>query len=204
MWRQQIDQLLRIATLRHQAHGFEAHEYITWMICCIDVYALLSSSGTGVFMESLLKQNMLPTPEKSLAPVPRDQVLVFYPEERAFFPALLEMNQEVLLLALKVGQLGRDLRTEYVQRQHDNPNHVVPDPVLLMNRQNRVQALHRLMRDSRTAWRDRYPEYWTSLSGPDPPPRRVFAWIVHVRIALCCTVRFHLIITSRICFSVPV
>ena len=202
MWRQQIDQLLRIATLRYQAHGFEVYEFVIWIICCIDVYALLSNSGTGVFMESLLKQNMLPAPERSLAPISRDHEQIFYPEEQSFFPAVLELNQAVLLLALKVGQLGRDLRAETLQRQYENPNDIVPEPVFLVSRQTRVQALHHLMQSSRVDWRARYPVYWTWLGESEPPPRRVFAWIEHARIVLCLSNRFLLILDSLTCSSV--
>jgi hypothetical protein len=85
------------------------------MICRIDVYALLSANGTGMFVEALLKQNMLPPPERCLPTFP-GQTDAFFPEERAYFPALIKLNQEVLLLALQVGQIARDLRSETTQR----------------------------------------------------------------------------------------
>ena len=58
MWQHHSDQLLRIIIHRRQEYGIEAHDFIVWNICSIDIYALLSASGTGAFVESLLRQNM--------------------------------------------------------------------------------------------------------------------------------------------------
>lgn len=64
MWQHHCDQLLRIITLRRQVHRVDHYDFITWMVYCIDVYALLSASGTGTFVEVALQQNILPSSER--------------------------------------------------------------------------------------------------------------------------------------------
>ncbi len=64
MWQHHCDQLLRIITFRRQVHFVDHYDFITWIVYCIDVYALLSASGTGTFVEAVLQQNILPSPER--------------------------------------------------------------------------------------------------------------------------------------------
>jgi hypothetical protein len=150
------------------------------MICCIDVYALLSSSGTGAFTKDLLKNNMFPTPERSLTPLSLDQHPVFYPEEESFFPGILKLNHEVLLVALKVGQLARDLREETSQRMFKIGESLTSDPAYLINRWTRINNLRRFMQSSQNKWRSDLPGYGTWFDGSEPLPRRVFSWAMHV------------------------
>jgi len=175
------DQLLRIVTLRRQAHRVETYDFLVWLVCRIDIYALLSASGTGSFVEVLLEENMLPTPERTLPPISRGQASVLYPEEQPFFPALSELNQEVLLVALQVGQLARDLRAEEKSRQYGNQAQIIPEPAFFMNRRTRIQNLHRMLEHSRASWKARFPEYWTWLGRLEALPHRVFAWLQQVR-----------------------
>jgi hypothetical protein len=107
------------------------------MICRINVYALLSANGTAMFVEALLKQNMLPSLERCLPnlPGPKD---TFFPQERAYFPALIRLNQEVLFLALQVGQIARDLRAETTQRLFGDLTRMIPESIFLMGRRARI------------------------------------------------------------------
>jgi hypothetical protein len=145
------------------------------MVCRINIYALLSASGTGVFVEVLQKDNMLPSPEKSLPPISLDQRSTFYPEEEPFFPTLQKLSRETFLVALRVGQLGRDFRTEARSRQYET------DPLFILHRQTHVQNLHRALDHSQASWRIRFPEYWTWLGNLDSLPQRVFTWVQQVR-----------------------
>jgi hypothetical protein len=201
MWGHHIDQLLKIITLRRHAYGAETYDFIVWTICAIDIYALLSVSGTGTFVELLLKQNMMPMPERCLTPLPHGQSLVIYPEEQSFFPAVLKLNQEVILLALRVGQEAAKLRAEAAQRRYGSEHQSVSGEMFIMNRRARIQELHRLMEHSRDAWRSQYPTYWTWLSQSRLP--RVFAWITHVRISIISNKWTTLTCNSLICSSVP-
>lgn len=174
MWQYHSDQLLRIITHRRQAYGVETYGFIVWTICSIDISALLSVSGTGVFVESLREQNMIPPPERCLPHLLPGQSAAIYPEQEGFFPKILTLNQDVLLLAFEVGKLAQDLRQEHQSQ-------LVSEPAFHINRRARIEHLQRQMEHSRDIWRSQYPDYWTWLSEPRPP--RVFASIAHVRIS---------------------
>lgn len=182
MWQPHIQQLIRIITLRRRTNQIEPYDSIVWMICCIDVYALLSSSGSGAFTEELLKNNMFPTPERSLTPLSLDQHPVFHSEEECFFPGILRLNHEVLLVALKVGQLARDLRGETSKRISENEESSISNPAYLINRQTRINSLRRFMQNAQNKWRSDFPGYGSWFDGSKPLPRRVFSWAMHVCI----------------------
>lgn len=167
-------------TLRRQPHQLEAYDFLIWLVCRIDIYALLSASGTGIFVEVLLKENMLPAPERTLPPISLGQDVALYPDEQPFSPQLLRLNQEVMLVALRVGQLARDLRAEAKIRQLEGQNKSVPEAVFVMNRQTRIQNLHRALEQSQASWKARFPGYWTWLESSEPLPHRVFSWVQHV------------------------
>jgi len=150
------------------------------MICRIDVYALLFANGTGGFVEVLLKQNMLPAPERCIPPTATTQLEAFSSEERSYFPALIRLNQEVLLLALQVGQLARDLRAEARQRLSGNPEQLIPETMFSMSRRTRIEALHNLMYRSEGIWRTEFPNYLTWLDECESWPGRVVASVANV------------------------
>ncbi|KAH7417033.1 fungal-specific transcription factor domain-containing protein [Cadophora sp. MPI-SDFR-AT-0126] len=178
MWQHHCDQLLRIISMRRQAQSVDHFDFIIWMIYCIDVYALLSASGTGMFVEVVLKQNMLPLPERCLLPERTGQPQVIQPEEQAYFPGVITINQEIVLIALQVGRLGRTLRAEARQRHFGESSHLL-DNNYNMERYNQVQVLHQVLRDSRLKWSSQFPDYWTWLRTPEHLPPRVFEWVEH-------------------------
>ncbi|KAH7378960.1 fungal-specific transcription factor domain-containing protein [Cadophora sp. MPI-SDFR-AT-0126] len=175
MWQHHCDQLLRIISRRREAHNVDRFDFIIWMICCIDVYALLSAGGTGMFVEVVLNQNMLLS-ERCLLPETAGQPQVIYPEEQAYFPGIIATNQEIVLIALQVGRLGRALRAEASQRRFVDSAHVLDD--------THIQNLRQLMLNSRTKWKSQFPDYWTWLRTPDNLPPRVFEWVEHSYLLL--------------------
>jgi hypothetical protein len=150
------------------------------MICQVDIYALLCSNGSGTFIEALLKHNLLPAPENCLPPVSPNHSAAVSPEERPYFPALIRLNQEVLLLALQVGQMARVLRAEATQRRWGDPAQMTPEVMFTATQRTRIQNLHHLMEHSRDKWRTQFPGYGTWLNDPSRLPRRVFAMATHV------------------------
>ncbi|KAN0122549.1 Fungal specific transcription factor domain containing protein [Hyaloscypha variabilis] len=179
MWQHHSDQLLRIVTLRRQSQITEGYDFIVWMICRIDVYALLCANGKGRFIEGLLKQNMLPSPERCLPPTSESHLEGFPPEEQPYFPALIGLNQEVLLLALQVGQLARDLRVEAKQKLSEDAAQIVSDSTGLMSRRTRIEALHNLVHSCQDSWRTHFPSYWTWSNDYESLPERVFASVAN-------------------------
>lgn len=178
MWQHHCDQLLRIVSMRRQAHGIDHFDFIIWIISCIDVYALLSTSGMGIFVELVLKRNMLPLPERCLLPEKAGQPQVIYPEEQAHFPRIITITQEVVLIALQVGRLGKALRAEASERCFRSSAHVLDD-TRNMDRSKRIQDLRQLIFDLQSKWRSPFPDYQTWLQIPNNLPPRVLEWVEH-------------------------
>ncbi len=102
MWQSHSHTLLRIVARRRQVNHIEPHGFLVWIICVIDTYALLSGSGNGAFVDFILKNNLI-APEDCLPPLSPGLAEAFFPEELPYFPGVLEINQHVLALAIKVG-----------------------------------------------------------------------------------------------------
>ncbi|KAL2064833.1 hypothetical protein VTL71DRAFT_3973 [Oculimacula yallundae] len=176
MWQHHCDQLLRIISMRRQVQTVDEFDFVIWIVYCIDAYACLSACGSGTVVEVILKQNMLPSPERCLLPAVAGQPQIIYPEEQAYFPALININQEIILIALQVGRLGRALRAEADQQQFAD---VELSNEQIADRRNRIRSLHKLIMDSRAKWRSHFPDYWTWLRTPENLPPRAFEWIEH-------------------------
>lgn len=131
------------------------------MTCVIDAYALLSSSGSGKFVENILERNMLPCPQDCLAPLVPGQPQTFFPEEESHFPGLLQLNQEVVLCAFRVGILARDLRDEAQQRRVADPSQVMPEYIYHHERIQRIKELEHDLRAGRLNWVRTFPDYNT-------------------------------------------
>jgi len=178
MWQYHCDQLLRIVSMRRQACGADHFDFVIWMIFCIDVYALLSASGTGMFAEVVSKQNMLPLPERCLLPETDGHPQVIFPEEQAHFPRIIAVTQEIFLLALQVGRLAKVLRTEVNQKSSEGFAHVLDDTHNI-ERSTRIRNLRQLIFDRNTEWRSLFPGYQTWLQTPNNLPPRVLEWVEH-------------------------
>src|SRR5436305_13451867 len=98
MWQTHCRTLGKIIARRRDVHGTEPHGFLVWVICLVDTYALLSGSGNGDFVQYILKNNML-LPEEILPPLAPGQSQTFFREEFSYFPAVLDLTQQVIRLA---------------------------------------------------------------------------------------------------------
>ncbi|KAJ8069658.1 hypothetical protein OCU04_000090 [Sclerotinia nivalis] len=110
MWEHHSSQILRILRLRKQSFGEEPHSFIIAWATSLDMYALLTTTGTGSFSKTIIEENLLPSPEQAL----KDEKLymVFDPEALRQMPDLLRANRELTLIAIKMAQMARELRAE--------------------------------------------------------------------------------------------
>jgi hypothetical protein len=154
----------------------------------MDIYALLSTTGTGSFSEILLQQNMIPEPEQISTPIQLGFPQSFYNEEESQFPELIRLNQEMLVLALQIGKMAQELRAEAARMTLVGGDQDVPDAMYQMNRRTRIRELHRVIENSRTEWRSRYPAYRSWLSRADTVSTRVSRAVEHVRCLTSCLV----------------
>jgi hypothetical protein len=114
LWAHHISRLLRISFMRISTFGSERYPYIIWWVCNIDLYALLSGAGTGEFLDTMIKNNMLPAPECQLYPLAPSGYSIIYPEESDCLPATLHLHHETFMLVARLGFLAADLRPDTV------------------------------------------------------------------------------------------
>ncbi|KKY17407.1 hypothetical protein UCRPC4_g05651 [Phaeomoniella chlamydospora] len=110
LWSQHLNQLNKFTLLRQDTLGGERFPFITWWTFQIDLYALLSGSGPGDYVENMLKNDIVPLPSYHLAPLGPDGMSLIYPEEADTLPLLLQLNYEVVMLAARLGLLAKELR----------------------------------------------------------------------------------------------
>ncbi|KAI9814741.1 MAG: hypothetical protein M1827_003007 [Pycnora praestabilis] len=170
MWSQHLSQLLRITLMRHEMSGPERYPFITWWIWIIDTYAVLSGSGDGKIVNSILSNNLLPLAQEQL-PSPGSNALNYvYPDEEALLPSILEFYQKITILATRLGQLALELRTEAAQRYFTDTPMAAPTEAML-TRQRRIRDIREAFQRALIA---ELPEYisadWLS-TGCNLPPR---------------------------------
>ncbi|TGO21251.1 hypothetical protein BPAE_0231g00110 [Botrytis paeoniae] len=143
MWEQHSDRILCILQLRQKIYGKEPHGFIIVYTSHIDMYALLTTTGTGSFSKTIIEQNMLPPPEDALGN--RSLNMIFIPEAVRQMPDLLRMNRELTLIALEMAQTGRKLKFE--EKGLSKPRLEVN-----MNRCRSMQDLHILLMKFSDTW----------------------------------------------------
>ncbi|KUJ22518.1 uncharacterized protein LY89DRAFT_728652 [Mollisia scopiformis] len=167
------DQLLRIIRLRRQANGAEPYEFLVWCIAVIDIYSLLSMGGSGVFTETLIKENLVPPPERCLA-----SDIPVSSQEQLYLPLLRKIYKEIHLLLFRVAQEARVMRVESTQRQISAPG--MADSESTNTRRGRVQNLLNLINQSYSTWIMQFPGLWRLPTKSEPTSPRVFYCIQQI------------------------
>ncbi|KAB8302001.1 hypothetical protein EYC80_005454 [Monilinia laxa] len=143
MWEHHSAQILRILQLRRQSFGEEPCDFISVWVTYIDMYALLTTTGTGAFSKSVIEQKMLPPPEK---PLDNSKLnMVFLPEAFRQMPLLLRINRELTLMALEMAQIGRELRVEAKDLSRSITE-------IKMRQRNSMPGIHALLINFRVSW----------------------------------------------------
>lgn len=179
MWQSHSRTLLQIIARRRQVNRTEPHGFLVLVICLADTYALLSSSGDGAFVDFILKNNML-APQDCLPPLAPGRPQTFFEEELPYFPGVLELNQQVIILATKVGRIARDLRTQHDEQRRVMPATVDDEYAYNVSRRNRAREIQALCRTSASEWEIKYPQYWPRQPAPKILPSRVRGFCDHV------------------------
>ena len=87
LWSHHMARLTQISLMRISQFGSEHYPYIVWLVCNIDLYALLSGAGTGEFLKAMLDNNLVPSSVSQLYPVAPSGHSVIYPEEHDTLPS---------------------------------------------------------------------------------------------------------------------
>ncbi|EGC42767.1 conserved hypothetical protein [Histoplasma capsulatum var. duboisii H88] len=161
LWSHHLERLLRIILMRNEIFKTEKFPFIIWWVCSIDLYALFSGTGTGEFIATVLKNDMIPSPGYHLYPLGQDGTSVIYPEEMDILPTILQLNHDIFVLAARLGLLASEFRTQsayangaLINNANSNGSHVFP-PQILADREKRLfeiqQALRHLWETSNLA-----------------------------------------------------
>lgn len=106
MWQQHLTQLLRILITRIEIHGKERLPYVIWWLAQLDMYACLTAGGTGELVSTLTDNGLMPTPSSMTA-----SLVGLEPAETIeAFCEVLELAQNVVMLAAKLGTLSHRMR----------------------------------------------------------------------------------------------
>lgn len=119
-----LDHLRRIAVHRHHHFGGrEPHAYTIWSICQLDVYACLMGSGSCEFVQTIVRNHMLPALEHQVpsydTPGGGGGGAVLPPHESSIFPAILRLHEGIILRAARIAQIAQMLRGEYSAVVHN-------------------------------------------------------------------------------------
>jgi hypothetical protein len=112
LWSQHLSTLLRIAMLRREVFGGERFPFVVWWVCNVDLDALFSGAGSGEFVGSMLKTDLIPPPSFHLFPLGLDGSSIVYAEELESLPTILQLDYEVTILAVRLGLLSHEFRND--------------------------------------------------------------------------------------------
>lgn len=152
MWARHMDHLTRLAVLRNERFGQETHTFIVWKICLLDMEACLLGNGSCDFVRTVLAKNMLPTLAQQV-PTPGPSLNgPYWPSEAQILPAILRLNQGVVIHTAKLAQAAQNCRE---QLRND------ASPATYAHAQATVA---RLQVDMLSFWSQGYPDFLESDS----------------------------------------
>lgn len=121
----------------------ESYPFVIWWVFSIDTHSVLTGSGRGDFVETMLASDMLPSLRIiNQGSGVRVHDLSSAPEDHPGSSAL-EFHRSILILAARLGLLARDLRQTVAQsyRRQTQVSHAEA-----MQRRQRVEQLRNCLR----------------------------------------------------------
>ena len=120
MWANHLSTLLRISLLRREIFGGERYPFVVWWISIIDLDALFSGAGSGEYIGTMLKNDIIPPPSFHLYPLGMDGSSVVYADELDSLPTILQLDYEVTVLATRLALLSQEFRQDTAFHQAGN------------------------------------------------------------------------------------
>ncbi|KAI9731287.1 MAG: hypothetical protein M1818_007912 [Claussenomyces sp. TS43310] len=111
LWQNHCNRLLQIMTQRRGLSCTEAHRYVLWTMALINTYALLSGTDDGAFLQALVLNHMVPLPQENLYSIGLAPSTTSSHEDSRHFPGIRELNIEVVLLSVQIGQVAHEIRS---------------------------------------------------------------------------------------------
>lgn len=126
-------------------YGHEPYSFIVWWVASIDTHVVLSGMGNGEFIETMLRNNILPSGMDPQNPYHTfDYSLasrgLASPDGHEALPSALAFHRRISILAAELGLLARDLRAEEKRNPNDGSHAVI------QNRHERIGVLQDTLR----------------------------------------------------------
>ena len=134
-------------------YGHEPYSFIVWWVASIDTHVVLSGMGNGDFIETMLRNNMLPS---GLDPQNPYHTYDFRspsyglasPSGHEALPSALAFHRRISILAAELGLLARDIRAEEKRNPGDRSRAVM---------QSRYERIGVLQDTLRRTWNVQMP-----------------------------------------------
>lgn len=181
LWSQHLAQLLRITPTRHSLYGTEPYPFIIWQVCLIDINALLSGSGSGEFVEAMLRSNLIPAASEHPLAIGLTEASGVQYGDTELVLSILGVNRAVSILAARLGHLARDIRELLVRRRADDQSQVAASRIEIRNGQQQVLELQERLRRT---WNNQLPAQLTSRYENQNVPERARGVFEHVWLPL--------------------
>ena len=179
-WSQHLAQLLRITPTRHNLYCMELFPFIVWQVCMIDINAVLSGTGNGEFVETMLRSNLIPSGDEHFLAL--GLATASLPSISAeTLRSIIDFNRTVCILAAHLGLLSREIRENIAH--YDLGNHPQPESLqteILHGRQRILDLQARLRR----AWITQMPAQLASSYNNEGLPEIVRGIYEHVSTSL--------------------
>ena len=148
-----MDQLLRITILRREMYGHEPYSFIVWWVASIDTHVVLSGMGNGVFVETMLRHNILSSgidPQNPYHTYDYNSPScgISSPNGHKALPSPLAFHRRISILVAELGLLARDIRAEEKRNPNDRSD------ATIQSRQEKIMMLQDTLR---RAWSVQMP-----------------------------------------------
>lgn len=145
LWSQHLSQLLRIVILRHELYGRENYSFVIWWTISIDTHSILTGSGRGDFVKTMLASDMLSHPSilGQASNFDFDDTSVASTAHSG--PSMLVFHRNILIIAARLGLLAREMRHSVAQ-SYGRQNQASRAEII--QRQHRVEQLRGSLRET--------------------------------------------------------
>lgn len=145
LWSQHLSQLLRIVMLRHELYGRENYSFVIWWTVSIDTHSILTGSGRGDFVKTMLASGILSDPSIAGQASTFDFDNTSTASTAHPGPSVLVFHRSILILAARLGLLAQEIRYSVAQSYGRQTQ---ASRAEVIQRQHRVEQLRNSLRET--------------------------------------------------------
>ncbi|KAG7007118.1 rRNA-processing protein FCF1 [Physcia stellaris] len=145
LWSQHLSQLLRIVMLRHELYGRENYSFVIWWTVSIDTHSILTGSGRGDFVKTMLASGILSDPSIAGQASTFDFDNTSTASTAHPGPSVLVFHRSILVLAARLGLLAHEIRYSVAQSYGRQTQ---ASRAEVIQRQHRVEQLRDSLRET--------------------------------------------------------